>query len=112
MLKKEWYFEAADVLWNALIEAKELPEGLEQLQGDELKEEKCIRLCAEARVMVQSRMKGLGGLTMEQIQPKPQQWYTDPSTIQTYGFPTKHRDQMGSRYIIYKHIYSVYTLIT
>ena len=47
-MTKDFYFQAADHLWNVLAEEKELPDAVRKLEGKELQEEKCIRLCNSA----------------------------------------------------------------
>ena len=42
VMTKDFYFQAADHLWNVLAEEKELPDAVRKLEGKELQEEKCI----------------------------------------------------------------------
>lgn len=74
VLTEEFYFEAADFLWKVLSDAGELPEAVKQLEGKELKEEKCIRLCELLDVIaasagVRSYYRAMG-LPMPQL-PQP-----------------------------------------
>lgn len=77
VLTEKFYFQAADFLWKVLSDAGELPEAVKQLEGKELKEEKCIRLCELLDVIaasagVRSYHRAMG-LPMPQLPPPEDQ---------------------------------------